>query len=1441
MRLKTTYLMSILFAIILLLPTLTHAENMSNEEIKAKLPQLLGQSNAGKEFWFTIPPVYEATGDPGNFIKIFITSPVRTLVTLEVPSTGYYRSKNTVPNDVIGFDVAPAVGQPFLFDPRVTKPKAEKIYSGRGIHIYAKDPLVVYVVCRYRYTSDGFLAIPVSAFGKEYIVASYPDMGAMYSGYRLPSITGIVAAYDNTKVRFTLGGTFFTETAGGMKAGDSKSWRLDKGDVLMFMGDGDEHDLTGSKVVASKPVGVVSGNNCTNIPTNNKWCDYTVEMDLPMMSWGRIIPVGKVPNRTNSGIVRIFSKERNNNIYRDGRQISTIPDVGGVLGRGFQEMRIYPNDKGSNSALFSADKPFSITFYNPGTEEDINSSNSDPFVMAMTPVEQFQKEITFCTPAIAGGLSFPENYLNLVYQVDENGFVPKDMMFAQVRQGKFQWTPIRSAFPGLDFMFTKLKDGRQYALKTILLPSDGVYRIKADRPFACYSFGYSSYDSYGYPTSAALADLSKPDTVAPDPLWEEACDGTVKGAVVTDRPNDAEIRSNLADIFYQSALSFNYNFEYEDIIAGETISTTWKLNVKDKTNDARAVISFMDRAGNDSTIVINYYATKVTVYEDWDYGNLELGKIYTHTFTIENLSEKSSVTIPDPIDNFLKLKKGNQGFTIKHDFPSPLTLKPLEKRTFTIEFTSDSSGSYLDSVGIGDDCVFAYRFEIKANVGMPLIEVSDFSFGKIKVGTTSAPTEITIRNPGSSDLIITKYSTPLPVYAHTIRDLPLPITIKAGDSKQIQFQVTFTPDEAIKYPSAIYFTSNATGTDSVCVLNGEGIRPGLQGIGVIWDTVRINRPGTDFVEQPYDGNLRVWNDSSMAITIYNVEIKTLAGDSTAFTFDESLFDGKVIEPGKSFEVPVSFLPTEIGYHSIKLKFNNSEGWDRSAILEGWGKLGRITMTETLDFGSMVVGNTTDIRTKTITIKNVDYGPFSDNVTIWDLNVGQGINTDLSKYGTEGFNFDKTINQTNPAVLMPGDSITFDVNFVAQKTGASTGTISIPVSQTGSDAENVVESNWTGDGTRESWSTGEADTLICLGESAILTIPITNDSKTDIYVESVAISPANPDITYNASGFPLAPNESRDLSFNFTPSSVYSSTHEVIFNVRKADSTFDDSIRGSLTVASQFFERSTSSRATPPTVDPKSTPIEYAVSLNPGEDITDAGIREIAFTVTYKKDFLAYNTLNNNPNALKVGAAYATDFEFVQPLPAPTIIDPVNNIEEIKFSLVPIDGITPVNDPGEMFTMEFRAYFPSYTEGQDKGLTKDKKVDINCVVEFVGPGSGCASVSSPDPSPTVSLNAVCADDLRHIFISSTDYVLGEVNPNPVGSGGATIEFGVGLSGYTQIKIYNSNSEVVDIPVSSDLKSGNYSFRIPVDKLSSGVYFYEMKSGPFVQTRKLVIAK
>jgi hypothetical protein len=53
--------------------------------------------------------------------------------------------------------------------------------------------------------------------------------------------------------------------------------------------------------------------------------------------------------------------------------------------------------------------------------------------------------------------------------------------------------------------------------------------------------------------------------------------------------------------------------------------------------------------------------------------------------------------------------------------------------------------------------------------------------------------------------------------------------------------------------------------------------------------------------------------------------------------------------------------------------------------------------------------------------------------------------------------------------------------------------------------------------------------------------------------------------------------------------------------------------------------------------------------------------------------------------------------------------------------------------------------------------------------------------------------------------------------------------------------NSNGEIVDVPVEGMMDKGRYEKTISTVDLSSGVYLVNIVSGPYTDTKRLVIVK
>ena len=87
---------------------------------------------------------------------------------------------------------------------------------------------------------------------------------------------------------------------------------------------------------------------------------------------------------------------------------------------------------------------------------------------------------------------------------------------------------------------------------------------------------------------------------------------------------------------------------------------------------------------------------------------------------------------------------------------------------------------------------------------------------------------------------------------------------------------------------------------------------------------------------------------------------------------------------------------------------------------------------------------------------------------------------------------------------------------------------------------------------------------------------------------------------------------------------------------------------------------------------------------------------------------------------------------------------------------------------------------------------------------------------------------------------TDYYLAQNYPNPFNLS-TTIEFGLEDAGHVTLNIYDVNGRLVAQLLDNNLESGHYNYRIDRLPVSSGLYFYYLKTNSFSQTRKLTLMK
>jgi len=85
-----------------------------------------------------------------------------------------------------------------------------------------------------------------------------------------------------------------------------------------------------------------------------------------------------------------------------------------------------------------------------------------------------------------------------------------------------------------------------------------------------------------------------------------------------------------------------------------------------------------------------------------------------------------------------------------------------------------------------------------------------------------------------------------------------------------------------------------------------------------------------------------------------------------------------------------------------------------------------------------------------------------------------------------------------------------------------------------------------------------------------------------------------------------------------------------------------------------------------------------------------------------------------------------------------------------------------------------------------------------------------------------------------------FSLSQNYPNPFNPS-TTIEFGVPFAGNVSITVYNVLGKEVATLVNKELPAGNHAVNFDASTLTSGIYFYRLKVGNFVETKRMMLLK
>lgn len=439
------------YAVILVLACGQGDDSRTAEQQSGRSETALEGTSRGSDFWLMFTQNYNTAPT----LTLFIAGDEATTGTVEIPGLGFSSDFTVTPGDVTSVAI-----------PAAAQVSGGGAIGAKGIHVTAGADVSVYGLNRIQYTTDAFLALPTQLLGTEYLVMAYP----VY----LPGLAtelGVVATQDGTAVIITP-----RVSANGHPAGVPFTVTLDQGQTYQLQSGTYGADLTGTRVAADKPVAVVGGNVCTNVPNNSYVaCDHVVEQLPPTSAWGKRFATMPLATRRNGDTFRFLAAADGTQITINGVTVATL-----AAGAVYQSIV-------SGPAFVEASEPILVAQYSNSSSYD--GVTSDPFMMLIPPYEQFLGSYTVSTPA-----SGFNNYINLVAPSSAVGALTID----GIPVGASSFVAIgATGFSGAAVPVTS-----------------GSHVLAAPLPFGAFVYGFASYDSYGYPGGMSLAAVATVTTLA---------------------------------------------------------------------------------------------------------------------------------------------------------------------------------------------------------------------------------------------------------------------------------------------------------------------------------------------------------------------------------------------------------------------------------------------------------------------------------------------------------------------------------------------------------------------------------------------------------------------------------------------------------------------------------------------------------------------------------------------------------------------------------------------------------------------------------------------------------------------------------------------------------------------------------------------------------------
>ena len=153
---------------------------------------------------------------------------------------------------------------------------------------------------------------------------------------------------------------------------------------------------------------------------------------------------------------------------------------------------------------------------------------------------------------------------------------------------------------------------------------------------------------------------------------------------------------------------------------------------------------------------------------------------------------------------------------------------------------------------------------------------------------------------------------------------------------------------------------------------------------------------------------------------------------------------------------------------------------------------------------------------------------------------------------------------------------------------------------------------------------------------------------------------------------------------------------------------------------------------------------------------------------------------------------------------------------------------------------------SYNFGKEDGAYRVTNLPFG-TYELIGQKIGfedaISQVVTIDPFNTQIINITITftpTDVNDELPLPDNIVLHQNYPNPFNPS-TTISFYIPQEDFVELKISNILGETITVLIKDNLSAGNYRIQFDASSIASGIYFYTLRTGKFIQTNKMLLLK